>query len=148
MSAIKVKMLRSGDERLLADAVALFNDARLSDDKARGLLSDATFVMVVALDDAGEIMGRIYGHILRRPTQNDLFLYEVDVDAAHQRKGAGRAMLEYLKTFCSERGLAEMFVMTELSNDAGNALYKSAGGRIENSPANTYAYDTTRKKPG
>ena len=144
MTAMKVKLLRRGDERLLVRAVSLFNDEEISEQAAHALLNDATFVMVVALDDAGEIMGRIYGHILRRPTQSDLFLYEVDVDETHQRKGAGRAMLEYLKGFCAERGLAEMFVMTELDNVAGNGLYRSAGGTIENSPANTYVYYTVK----
>jgi aminoglycoside 3-N-acetyltransferase I len=145
MTDITIKLLRPGDERLFVRAVSLFNDEDLTEDAARALLADETFVMVVALDAKGELMGRSYGHVLRRPTQSDLFLYEVDVDDAHQRKGAGRAMLQYLKTLCAERGLREMFVMTEVDNAAANALYKSVGGILENSPANTYVYFSTRR---
>jgi hypothetical protein len=35
-----------------------------------------------------------------------------------------------------------MFVLTELSNDAGNALYRSANAMPEGSPANVYVFPT------
>ena len=33
-----------------------------------------------------------------------------------------------------------MWVLTDLDNDAGNAVYKSAGGELENSPTNMYVF--------
>ena len=96
--------------------------------------------MVVALNENDEILGRIYGHVLHRFEATDLLLYEVDVADAHQRKGAGRAMIEFLKDLCHARGWREMWVLTETHNEAGNGLYRSAGGSLEGSPANMYVF--------
>ncbi len=109
------------------------------------LLREPSYLMVVALADDDEVMGRIYGNILHRYEATDLLLYEVDVLEAYQRKGVGRAMLDYLKTYCAGRGYGEMWVLTEVGNRAGNALYKSAGGKLENSPANMYVFALGRR---
>jgi hypothetical protein len=37
-----------------------------------------------------------------------------------------------------------MWVLTEPDNVAGNALYKSAGGKLENSPTNMYVFTLAR----
>jgi phosphatidylglycerophosphatase A len=103
--------------------------------------------MVVAQTDAGELMGRVYGHVLDRLDQTDLFLYEVDVGEEHQRKGAGRAMLEFLTELCRARGYGEWFVLTEVSNAAGNGLYRSADAITEGSPANVYVRSTRIRLP-
>jgi GNAT superfamily N-acetyltransferase len=98
--------------------------------------------MVIAETDEGELMARVYGHELRRLDQTDLFVYEVDTAERHQRKGAGRAMLEFVTSLCKARGYGEWFVPTECANEAGNALYRSVGGIAEGSPANIYAVRT------
>jgi hypothetical protein len=51
-------------------------------------------------------------------------------------------MLDYLRTMAVQRGWHEMWVLTDLDNQAGNGLYKSAGGILENSPANMYVFYT------
>ena len=43
------------------------------------LLRQAEFVMVVALNENEDVLGRIYGHVLHRFEATDLLLYEVDV---------------------------------------------------------------------
>jgi len=142
---MRVRLLIAGDERTLMAAARDFNDLEISREKATALLEDPTFVMVVAESSHGELLGRIYGHILNRLDQSDLFLYEVDVAESARRKGAGRAMVDYLKAFCSERGFGEMFVPTECSNVEGNGLYRATGGITEGSPANIYVWFTSQK---
>ena len=139
---MRVVLLKPGDEALLQRAEDLFWPGAATPERAAKLLREPTFVMVVALDDHGEVMGRIYGHVLHRFEATDLLMYEVDVDEPHQRKGAGRAMIEFLKSLCAERGWREMWVLTETGNAAGNALYRSAGGTLEGSPANMYVFPT------
>jgi ribosomal protein S18 acetylase RimI-like enzyme len=139
---MEIKLLAPGDEGLLVTAADLFNDVALKAKDAARLLGDPSFVMVVALDASGEMMGRIYGHVLNRIDVSDLFLYEVDVADEYQRRGAATAMLDLLKTFCAKRGYNEMFVLTEVSNDAGNGLYAAAGAVTEDSPANVYVFAT------
>lgn len=142
---MRVRLLIEGDERTLMAAARDFNDIEMSREKATLLLADPTFVMVVAESSHGELLGRIYGHVLNRLDQSDLFLYEVDVAESARRKGAGRAMVDYLKAFSSERGFGEMFVPTECSNVEGNGLYKATGGIAEGSPANIYVWFTSKK---
>jgi ribosomal protein S18 acetylase RimI-like enzyme len=137
---VKIVLLKPGDEELLRRAEAAFNGKPISRARAALLLREPTYVMVVALGGDDAVMGRVYGNVLHRYEATDLLLYEVDVAEEHQRKGAGRAMLDFLAGLCAERGYGEMWVLTEPGNAAGNALYKAAGGNLENSPANMYVF--------
>jgi GNAT superfamily N-acetyltransferase len=142
---VKIILLKPGDEELLLRAERVFNSEAPSPARCAMLLREPSYVMVVALTDDNEVMGRIYGNVLHRYVATDLLLYEVDVAEPHQRKGVGHAMLEYLKGLCDKRGYAEMWVLTELDNDAGNAVYRSAGGVLENSPANMYVFAIAKR---
>jgi GNAT superfamily N-acetyltransferase len=137
---MRIQLLKKGDETALIAAAREFNEIAMPRARATELLADPAFVMVVAETESGELMGRIYGHVISRLDQSDLFLYEVDVVDAHRQKGTGRAMLEFLKDYCRQRKYGEMFVLTECDNIAGNALYLSAGAVAEGSPANVYVY--------
>lgn len=141
---MRVRLLRKGDEADLIAAARAFNDLDLTGERATQILSDPSFMMVIAETDDGELMARVYGHELRRLDQTDLFLYEVDTAETHRQKGAGRAILDFISALCRSRGYGEWFVLTECSNEAGNALYRSAGGIAEGSPANVYAVHTKR----
>jgi aminoglycoside 3-N-acetyltransferase I len=139
---MEIRLLAPGDEELLVTAADLFNEVALKPEDAASRLADPSFVMVVAMHESGEMMGRIYGHVLNRIDVSDLFLYEVDVSDKYQRRGAATEMLERLKALCIERGYGEMFVLTEVSNDAGNGFYAAVGGVTEGSPANVYVFTT------
>jgi len=142
---VKIVLLKPGDEDLLRRAEAIFNPKAISHERAAMLLSEPSYVMVVALDDGDAVMWRIYANVLYRFEATDLLLYEVDVAEQHQRKGAGRAMIDFLSKLSAERGYREMWVLTELDNEAGNALYKSAGGHLENSPTNMYVFPIAKR---
>ena len=142
---MKLVLLKPGDEELLRRAEAVFNPNAPSSSRSCMLLNESSYVMVVALGDDDEVMGRIYGNVLHRFEATDLLLYEVDVVEAHQRKGVGSAMLDFLSNLSAERGYGEMWVLTDLDNEAGNALYKSAGGHLENSPANMYVFPIAKR---
>jgi ribosomal protein S18 acetylase RimI-like enzyme len=142
---VKIVLLKPGDEDLLRRAEAIFNPKAISHERAAMLLSEPSYVMVVALGDGDAVMGRIYANVLYRFEATDLLLYEVDVAEQHQRKGAGRAMIDFLSKLSAERGYREMWVLTELDNEAGNALYKSAGGHLENSPTNMYVFPIAKR---
>jgi GNAT superfamily N-acetyltransferase len=88
-------------------------------------------------------MGRVYAHVLHRFGQTDLLLYEVDVLETHHRKGVGKAMLEFVKRLCHDRGYREAWVLTEGENTAACRLYESAGGVEENSPTIMYVFYNT-----
>jgi ribosomal protein S18 acetylase RimI-like enzyme len=137
---MRVVLLQPGDEALMQRTEDLFYPGGLKAERAAELLREPSYLMVVALDESGSPMGRIYGHLLHRFEATDFLLYEVDVHDDYQRRGAGRAMVEFLREECRARDVREMWVLTELDNEAGNALYSSTGGSLENSPANMYVF--------
>ncbi|HEY2886945.1 MAG TPA: GNAT family N-acetyltransferase [Rhizomicrobium sp.] len=142
---MKVVLLKPGHEELLRRAEAIFNPMDISIERAAMLLREPSYLMIAALDDNDAVLGRIYANVLHRFEATDLLLYEVDVDEEHQRKGVGRAMIDFLSKLSAERGYREMWVLTDLDNEAGNALYKSAGGQLENSPANMYVFPIAKR---
>jgi L-amino acid N-acyltransferase YncA len=136
---VRIQLLEPGDEALFKRAEDMFNTGATLE-RAALLLREKTYAMVVAIDDDGSVMGRAYGHVLHRYDATDFLIYEVDTAEAHQRRGAGRAMLEFLKDLATACGWREIWVLTETDNAAGNALYASAGGSLEGSPANMYVF--------
>ena len=141
---MRILLLQPGDEQLLCDAEAVFSEeVAPSLERAAMLLGLAEFIMVVALDDDGDVMGRIYGHVLHRWEASEFLLYEVDTAEAHRRKGVGRALIEFLKTLAQSRGWQSLWVLTDAGgNEAANRLYQSGGGVVEQSPANMYVFWT------
>ncbi|HEY3876395.1 MAG TPA: GNAT family N-acetyltransferase [Candidatus Kapabacteria bacterium] len=137
---MNITLVKPGQEALLIEAAKLLNDTEVSFERASELLRDASFFLLVALDDSGSLMGRIYGYVIPRFAQTDLELYEVDVLDAHQRKGVGRAMLEFVKSFAKERGYKELWVLTEGDNEPAKALYGSVGGILEAFPTAMYVF--------
>lgn len=137
---MKIIFLKPGQEQLPFEAAKLLNDNELSIERATELLREPSFFLIVALEDSGSIMGRIYGHVLNRFEQTDLLLYEVDVLEEFQRKGAGKAMLEFVKAFAKEQGYKEIWVLSEGGNEPAKALYASAGGVLEAFPTTMYVF--------
>lgn len=122
-----VRILRPGDEALLARAVAVIDEAELTLAEAAAFLADPMLVNVVALD-GGEPVGFVYGHVLKRFEATSFFIYSVDVEETHRRRGVARAMLEALKREGKTGRWDEMFVFTNRGNPAAMRLYASAGG--------------------
>jgi ribosomal protein S18 acetylase RimI-like enzyme len=60
-----------------------------------------------------------------------LFLYELGVDEAFQRRGIGTALVQALADRGRERGCVGMWVLTDRENEAAVATYRRAGGGQE-----------------
>lgn len=138
---MNVRLLHTGDDVLHIEAIRLLNDGEvIPEERSKTLLADPSYLFIVAFDDSGAVLGRIYGHILPRFSQTDLLLYEVDVVEEHQRKGVGCALLDFVKALIVERGYGEAWVLTEHDNLPAQRLYTSAGGVLEGSPAMMYVF--------
>jgi aminoglycoside 3-N-acetyltransferase I len=77
-----------------------------------------------------KIVGFLSGHRLQRfdDRKAEVLIYEVGVNEDNRRKGIAKAMLHAVKNWAKEVGADEAWVLTYSSNEAGMALYKSAGG--------------------
>ncbi|HZZ68724.1 MAG TPA: GNAT family N-acetyltransferase [Phenylobacterium sp.] len=122
-----VRFLGPGDEDLLIAAVDLTDEGPLARSRASAHLADADLVNLVAVE-AGEVVGFIYGHVLRRFEATSFFIYSVDVAERHRRRGIAKAMIAALSAETEKGRWDEMFVLTNRSNAAAMALYASAGG--------------------
>jgi ribosomal protein S18 acetylase RimI-like enzyme len=124
---MEIRILAPGDEDLLVRGVALTDEGPLSPERAAMHLADESLVSVVAVE-GGEVVGFIYGHVLRRFEATSLFIYSVDVAEEYRRRGAAKAMLAALSALGKAGRWDEMFVFTNAGNAPALALYTSAGG--------------------
>ena len=116
-----VQRLGLGDE----DVVAALADRA----PQTALLADDSTIFLVAFEEA-EPIGFVVAYELARRHGDAVMLlvYEVDVDEAYRRRGVATSLLDELARIAREHGIAEGFVLTDLDNEAANALYASAGG--------------------
>ncbi len=67
--------------------------------------------------------------LMRVDREKDMmFFYEIVVDKKHRNKGAGRALIQYLKEICRDEKVMKMWVSINRSNTAAMELYRSTGG--------------------
>jgi aminoglycoside 3-N-acetyltransferase I len=97
--------------------------------RAAELLADDGTIFLVAFDD-DEPVGLLlaYDLVRRHGEPSKLFVYEVDVAPAHQRRGAGTAMFRELARIARERGVARAWVLTDRDNVPAMEFYRSVGG--------------------
>ena len=116
-----VRRLGPGDEDVIR---------RLAENAPQtALLADDGTIFLAAFDGDDPI-GFVFGYDLprRRGAPSILFVYEIDVEPAYQRRGIAKRLLTELLRIGRTRGAAEAFVLTDHDNVAANALYASLGG--------------------
>jgi ribosomal protein S18 acetylase RimI-like enzyme len=120
---MQIRRLGPGDEDVVV---------RLADDvePQTALLRDENTIFLVAFADDGATMGFVFGYELprRRGDPSILFVYEVDIYPAYQRRGVASALLRELARVARARGIPTGFVLTSAANTAAMRLYESVGG--------------------
>ena len=92
------------------------------------LLDEPTVHVFAAVED-GEVAGFAYCHVLPRlDGSENVFLYELGVDARFRRRGIGRALVDEALRLAGRRRL---FVLTDEDNSPARTLYAGAGGDAE-----------------
>lgn len=124
---IEIRLLQEGDETVVR-ALRTYDGPG----DPEGLLADPRTLFLVAFDGEQPV-GFVLAHDLprRHGDPSGLFVYEVDVVAAHRRRGVARALLERLAELARERGVRQGFVLTEPDNVPANALYEAVGGTVD-----------------
>ncbi len=107
-----------------------FEGAPPSEDYVRGLLARDTFILVTA-EEAGTVAGALAAYILPKFEQarNEVYIYDLAVDAAYRRRGAATAMIELLKGEAARRGAWVIYVQADYGDDPAIALYEKMGVR-------------------
>jgi aminoglycoside 3-N-acetyltransferase I len=132
---VEVRRLGVGDVALAQQTLQLVADVfgedagGLSAVYVARLLSREEFWVVAALHD-GAPVGGLTAHALpmTREEAMELFLYDIAVDEAWQRRGVGRALIHALRHEAALQGIHVTFVPAD--NDDLHALdfYRALGG--------------------
>lgn len=94
------------------------------------LLGWEGFWAIAAFTDDDELIGGITAHTLpmTRAEASEIFIYDIAVQADHQRKGVGRLLLTELRREAASIGIEDVFVPAD--DDDAHALdfYRALGG--------------------
>ncbi|NUT97765.1 MAG: GNAT family N-acetyltransferase [Saccharothrix sp.] len=103
-------------------AAHLFDDPPTADATRAFLADERHHLLIAYVDD--EPAGFVSGVETTHPDKGtEMFLYELGVDDAHQRRGIGTALVEALLALARERGCFGAFTATEPDNTAALATY-------------------------
>jgi ribosomal protein S18 acetylase RimI-like enzyme len=124
---VDIRVLRAGDDGLVAAASHLFDGPARSDATARFLAEDGHHLLVAYEDDRA--VGFVSGVEMTHPDKgSEMFLYELAVDEPFRRRGIGQTLVERLAALGREAGCYGMWVITDQDNEAARATYERTGG--------------------
>jgi ribosomal protein S18 acetylase RimI-like enzyme len=122
-----IRVLRPGDDGLVAAASHLFDGPARADATARFLAEDGHHLLVAYEDE--QPVGFVTGVEVTHPDKGtEMFLYELAVDEPFRRRGIGRALVERLAERARAAGCYGMWVLTDEDNEAARATYEGRGG--------------------
>ena len=109
----------------------VFGEGRglLSDPYLDGLLAGEGFWAFAAQED-GTIVGGLTAHTLpmTRDESAEVFIYDIAVDAGHQRRGHGRRLVEAIRRAAEEAGIDVVFVPADDDDEHALDFYRALGG--------------------
>jgi [ribosomal protein S18]-alanine N-acetyltransferase len=111
-------------------AGALFDSPPDPTASSRFLVSEGHHLLVAY--EGVVAVGFVTGVEMTHPDKGtEMFLYELAVAKAHQRRGIGRRLVSALRELARERGCHGMWVLTDRHNAAAMATYVAAGATEE-----------------
>ena len=137
---IRIQVLAREHVVLMRRMLALFGEAFSDrstytgsppgDSYLQELLSNGTFIAIAALAGA-EVVGGLAAYTLPKFEQprNEIYIYDLAVDAGHRRQGIATAMIEELKQLARAKGAYVIYVQADYGDDAAIALYSKLGVR-------------------
>jgi ribosomal protein S18 acetylase RimI-like enzyme len=124
---MEIRVLRTGDDRLVMAASHLFDEPAKPEATAR-FLAEAGHHLLLAYEDERPV-GFVSGVEVTHPDKGtEMFLYELAVDEPFRGRGIGRALVERLAALASDAGCYGMWVVTDDTNRAARATYEGTGG--------------------
>lgn len=141
MTTFSVKVLSSEDLLLLLNVAPDVFDNPIDERLARKFLSDPRHHIVVALEE-GMVIGFASAiHYIHPDNPEELWINEVGVSPAHQRKGVAKAILRELLRYGRSLGCKSAWVLTEKGNVAANRLYRAVGGEADAGDTVMYTFE-------
>jgi aminoglycoside 3-N-acetyltransferase I len=132
---ILIRRLGPDDRDLAREAFTVMADVfgeahtRLSDRYVDGLLARPEFWAFASID-AGRAVGGLTGHTLPMTAfeGSEVFLYDIAVSPAYQRRGIGRRLVTALCQEAARQGISTMFVPVDDDDAEALRFYAALGG--------------------
>jgi len=122
---IETRRVTVADAALFARVAPEVFDAAVDPARLPAYLAAPGHLMVVAMHE-DKIVGQIAAVIHRHPDKaTELYIDEVGVTPALQRRGIGHRLLREMLTWGKDLGCDEAWVGTETDNEAACGLYES-----------------------
>lgn len=98
----------------------------------KALLGKSDFVVLAVLHGQ-DLVGGVTAYELPQYYSDsaELFIYDIAVRPIFQQKGAGRAILQALKTHCRENKINNLFVTAHEEDSHALEFYRATGGLAE-----------------
>jgi aminoglycoside 6'-N-acetyltransferase I len=129
-----VRLLTRGDDPVLQDVAEGVFDVAVDRALVSEFLADPRHHICVAIEE-GTVVGFASAvHYVHPDKPAELWINEVGVAPAFQRRGLAKAVLQELLSHARSLGCREAWVLTDEDNTSARALYKSVGG--EETPRN------------
>jgi aminoglycoside 3-N-acetyltransferase I len=126
---ITIEKLDSTSVKVLTDLNALFADAFEDEDNyakslptkayiEKWLANDDHIALVALLND--EVIGGLVAYTLHKFEQqrSEVYIYDLAVATAHQRKGIGKLLINKLRDVAKQQGSSVIFVQADENDDA------------------------------
>lgn len=133
-TTIEIMQLGPADVSVLDHVAEDVFDNAIDPVRARDFLNTQNHVMFVARADGadGVVVGIASGVVMQHPDKPpQLFVNEVGVGPAWQRRGIATRLVEALLNYGRHQGCNEAWLGTELDNIAARGLYQALAPREE-----------------
>lgn len=129
---IDIKLLGPNDLEHLSNIAPEVFDDPIDFSTALEFLNEPHHRLMVVID-AGVVVGFISAVIYLHPDKSrpELWINEVGIAPTHRGQGIGKMLLRRLLETSQQDGCSEAWVLTERTNEAAMALYRSLGGTKE-----------------
>lgn len=135
----EVVRLHKGDIKLFVKLIELFHEVFDSEDKRmadkshlKKLLHKDGFIVLAAVH-GNKIIGGLtaYEMPLYYSSGSEVYIYDMAVDTAYQRKGIGKDLIAELKKVCTSKNVKTIFVEAHATDHYAIDFYRSSGGNPE-----------------
>jgi aminoglycoside 3-N-acetyltransferase I len=149
--SLSTRQLNAGDERVANELFELISDVfevpceRLDDIYVEQLLAQPTFRCYVSFVD-GHLAGGLTAHILpmTRSMSSEMFIYDVAVRPAYQRRGVGTALVRAALDDATRDSIGATFVPADNDDKHALAFYEALGG--EASPVTFFTFESSTQR--
>jgi aminoglycoside 3-N-acetyltransferase I len=139
---MRIRRLDASDAELGVAAVRELKGRTVSVSQLEAFLTESCNYLLVADESAAPIGFLLAYRLARidRPSAK-MFIYELEVTAQYRRRGVATSMITMIRELARRERMMSTFVVTNWSNEAAVAFYRSTGGRAANGDDLVFVYE-------